>query len=116
MAIKFKPQIFVCPIDQESNQSIAQHPSLLQVEPCINQQCFFGSTAVVLSIFPVDNLAFNTFKRSNGLAFYSFVQNEKDGKKHYFYSQNVKKQKDNLAIKMAGLLEKLERSKGKVKA
>lgn len=110
----FVPQIFVCPIDPESNQSIAQYPSLMQVDPCINEKCYFGRNKIVLSLFPVDNITFNMFKKSKALAFYAFIQNEKDGKKQYFHSQNIKKPTNNTLAKiMAGLLEQLEKVKTK---
>jgi hypothetical protein len=111
MKQRFKPQIFVCPADPESNKNIAEHPSLIQVDPCVNVNCYFGRNKIILSLFPVDNVTFEVFKKSRALAFYAFTQSTKDGNKQYFYSQNIHKPDNGLAIKMAGLLEKLEKAK-----
>jgi hypothetical protein len=81
MKQRFKPQIFVCPADPESNKNIAEHPSLIQVDPCVNVNCYFGRNKIILSLFPVDNVTFEVFKKSRALAFYAFTQSTKDGNK-----------------------------------
>lgn len=74
----FKPQIFVCPLDQESNQSIAQHPDMLQVDPCINAEVYFGKNKINLSLLPVGNILFNTLKRTRGVSFLCFHSKQRE--------------------------------------
>lgn len=108
---RFKPQIFVCPADEISNESISKDPSLEQEEPCRNVDCYFGKNKIKLSLFPVNNLFWEFLKKSKW-SFYAFIQNEKDGAKQYFHSQNLKKKPDNsFAIEMARLLEEFQRIK-----
>lgn len=106
---KFKERIFVFPADPQTNQSIAQHPSLSQEFPDLGSECRFGRNAIILPVYEIENVIFETFKKSKALAFYAFKQTVFRGSKQYFYSQNIKKKTDDKTIlEIQRLLEKIE--------
>lgn len=108
----FKPQFFVCPIGPYTNQTIAVHPSLSQVQPLLETDCYFGNSIIKASLYPIDERLFNSIKKHAELSFYVFIQNVRDGRRQYCYSQNIKaKSSDIFAKQMEGLLEKLLKMK-----
>jgi len=106
---KFVEQYFIFPASDFANEIISKHPSLEQVEPEHNAVCFVGRNKVVLPLFPVSEIIFKTFKKSE-LSFYAFVQKTKDGAKQYFFSKNLERKKSNeLAEEIDKLLKKIEK-------
>lgn len=110
----FKPQLFVCPIGPYTNRTIAFHPSLSQVDPLLETDCYFGNSIIKASLYPIDERLYKSIKKHNELSFYVFIQNTKEGRKQYCYSQNIKATNgDIFAKQMEGLLEKLLKMKEK---
>lgn len=104
---KFVEQYFIFPASNFANEIISKHPSLQQVEPELNAVCFVGKTKIHVPLFPVSEMIFKTFKKSE-LSFYAFVQKTKDGAKQYFFSKNLERKKSNeLAEEIDELLKKV---------
>lgn len=112
----FKPIIFIYPVGDESNKSIVRYPKFFQDDPNFNTLCYFGKNPVELPTYSMDQMAFEYLKASD-VSFYAFIQNEKDGRRQYFHSQNLGRQKNNdrdaLAAKIAKMLEAFESEKVK---
>lgn len=106
---KFVEQYFIFPASNFANEIISKHPSLEQVEPERKAICFVGRNKIILPVFPVSEMIFKTFKKSE-LSFYAFVQKTKDGAKQYFFSKNLERKKSNkLAEEIDKLLKKTEK-------
>ncbi len=106
---KFKEEIFIFPVGESSNESIAKHPCISDHEIELDAECYFGTSKVNLPLYcGVSKLALDSFKKSN-LSFYAFVKKTKDSKRQYFYSQKISKIPDgSIAQEVADLLAKVK--------
>lgn len=111
-----KGQIFVFPVDFDTNESIAKHPNMAQVQPDMSAKCHVGRNQIELPVYPVDNLLFKSLKANRGLIFYAFEQ--RGDRKQFFYSQGINPKsvmgQNALSQKIAELIEKSKVEKEEV--
>jgi len=109
-------KIFIFPADSDTNESIAKHALMAQVEPDWTAKCFIGRNQLELPVYPVPNLLFKSLKYDKRMAFYAFKQIGE--KKQFFYSQGVNPKsvlsQSALSQKVAELIEKSKAEKEKV--
>jgi hypothetical protein len=81
---------FIHSVGESSNQSISQHPSLAQTMPDWSAQCYFGKNKVIIPVYEVDYMTLKDLKASGSLSFIAFIKKGKEGKRQFFYCQNLK--------------------------
>lgn len=108
----FKERIFVFPGDGKSNKSISEYSTMVQDEPYLSAECYFGKNKINLPLYEIEKVFLNFLKKTESIAFYAFEQKTKDGRKQFFYSQNInKKSKDETIKKILELIKKIEEEK-----
>ncbi len=101
---EFKEEIFIFPVGESSNESIAKYPGISHDEIELDAECYFGTSKVKLPLYSgVSNLALDSFKKSN-LSFYAFIKKSKDGKRQYFYSQRIDRNADSPMLQFLVIL------------
>jgi hypothetical protein len=82
---------FIHPVGEVSNQSISQHPSLAQVMPDFNAECYFGKSRAIIPVFEMDHMTYKDLKASGSLSFIAFIKKSKESRRQYFYCQNLER-------------------------